>query len=160
MRSHSASTRPAWPGIPGTSPSPAPHPAETRRRTAPDPPCTAEPGSAPWCPACTRWHRAIASAPSPLVPRSPAAAAPWSTVTGRPSSGVLYGRARGRPLSAQRPAYRAGRGGERRAELAEPGGPPADLGIGRPDLGRGLAAFGLVDAVIGIDHHRLPGDPS
>jgi hypothetical protein len=56
--------------------------------------------------------------------------------------------------------YRAGRGGERRAELTELGGQPADLGIGRPDLGRGLAAFGLVDAVVGIDHHRLPGDPS
>src|SRR6476661_11033399 len=40
------------------------------------------------------------------------------------------------------------------------GGQPAELGIDRPDPGRGLAAFGLVDAVVGIDHHRLPGDPS
>jgi hypothetical protein len=60
----------------------------------------------------------------------------------------------------QRPAYRAGRVGERRPDLTEHGGQPAELGIGRPDLGRGLAAFGLVDAVVGIEHHRLPGDPS
>src|SRR5579863_6730040 len=145
---------PPWPGIPGTTPSPAPRPAETRRRTAPDPPCTADPGAAPWCPARRRWHRATASVPSLLVPRSPAAAAPWSTVTGRPSSGVCCGLARDRPLSAQRPAYRAHRAGERRAELTEFGGQPADLGIGRPGLGRSLAAFGLVDAVVGIDHHR------
>src|SRR5271169_4112870 len=145
--------RPAWPGIPGTSPWPAPRPAETRRRTAPDPPCTADPGSAPKCPARRRRHRPTAPVPSPLVPRS---AAPCSAVPGRPSSGVRCGLAPGRPLPAQRPADRADRGGQRRAELTEPGGHPAELGVGGPDLGRGLAAFGLVDAVVGINHHRLP----
>ena len=35
-----------------------------------------------------------------------------------------------------------------------------ELGIGGPDLSRGLTAFGLIDAVVGIDHHRLPGDLS
>src|ERR1700721_681975 len=82
------------------------------------------------------------------------------SMTGRPSSGVRCAQARGRPVSAPRSAYRAERAGERRAELTELGGQPAEAGIGGPDLGRGLAAFGLVDAVIRIDHHRLPGDPS
>src|SRR5580658_9141698 len=86
--------------------------------------------------------------------------ATWSTVTARPSSGVRSGRARGRPLPAQRPADRADRGGEHRAELTELGGQPAQFGIGRLDLGRGLVAFSLVDAVVGIDHHRLPSDSS
>ena len=51
-------------------------------------------------------------------------------------------------------------GGERRAELTERGDELAALSVAGPDLGCRLAAFGLVDTVVGVDHHRLPGDPS
>ena len=50
-----------------------------------------------------------------------------------------------RPLSAQRPAHRAGQGGERRAEADRAGWPTRQSGHRPPGfLGAGLAAFGLV----------------
>ena len=54
--------------------------------------------------------------------------------------------------------YQAERGktaAEIRAIDAQNGGLAAVLG----QLGCGLAAFGLVDAVVGIDHHRLQAIP-
>src|ERR1700683_1671831 len=72
--------RPAWLRTPGTWPSPAPHAAETRRRTAPGPVYTedldppeawpsSQPPSTPSCPCRRRWHHATASEiPSRLPP--------------------------------------------------------------------------------------------
>ena len=77
---------------------------------------------------------AAAPVPSPLVPRPPAAAAPWSTATGLslPASGAgAAGHAACRRLRSQRRTARAG------AASAEPSDRarrrPAELGIGRPD---------------------------
>ena len=150
--------RPAWPGIPGTAPSACSTSCGDSAKNSSGRPTRARQNQAqprgvlPSDGGIAPLHQC-----HPLVPRSPAAPSPWSTVTGGPSSGDRRGRARPLPARRNRRTARAG------AQLAPASRPnsaadPADLGIGRLDLGRGLAAFGLIDPADGINHHRLPGD--